>query len=69
MPIPSDPVGIGEVGTFCVKALEQSVPTKPNLTTLDVNLNGVLYSEWISGSHSFQYNPPPSDAAGSVLSQ
>jgi len=36
--------GVNEIGNFCVGPLEQSVPTKPILKTLDVNLNGVLYT-------------------------
>lgn len=38
-------VGVGEIGKFGVNPLELSIPTKPTLTTLDVNLHGVLYSE------------------------
>lgn len=35
--------GISEKGNFLSK--EEGEPTKPNLTTLDVNLSGTLYSK------------------------
>lgn len=38
-------VGVNEIGKFGVEPLEQSVPTKPTVKTLDVNLHGALYSE------------------------
>jgi len=36
--------GVNEMGIFSVKPLEASIPTKPTLMTLDVNLTGVLYT-------------------------
>jgi len=36
--------GVNEIGHFHVEPLEQAIPRKPNLKTLDVNLNGVLYT-------------------------
>jgi hypothetical protein len=41
--------GVSEVGTFLAK--EEEEPTRPNLKTLDINLLGTLYCEYISQSY------------------